>query len=1688
MGKEDNQNNLGESVNYFSKGLSVDTGFLNQPKGSYSFCLNGVNESIEGDLGKISNEESNEVVTYLKSGYTPIGKVYIGNNTTVILSCSTVEGFSVSEIGLLDKSFNYTVLVNDENSPLNKKLNFKVSSQIQAVYRLRRGCERTIYFVGKDYPVRYYNIDKPNQFKTNNLWDSTKFDLFKKVRNKPAIDKVEILNTEGSLLPGSYSILVQHLDEDLNATEFIELIRDINIYNESLDSLYYDIEGSVQVKDTPMYSFGNTSKAISISLENVDKAFSYIRYAFVERTSGNGQISSVKYSDNLPISSTSFTYTGLNASSNGTIEEVQLFNANYGLQSAQHIEQIDNMLVLANVQGGQEEICKLQQYASRIKTDCFIKDIILTSVKESHNSKNPLVHYNGVGYQPGEIYSLGIVYVFEDNTLSPVMHIPGKSLAAPLNKVYNPDSDTYPMSNVDNKNLSEIYSESNSTCPSSDYWGKDCEGVALKNTNVRHHRFPTRDSVGVGFVKRKKSIGGIATFKYLTLRMDMHPTIGTPNFKIKVKYLLNGVERIFSNAIYTDISTNTILVQSDIYNDSDTISGIQVFYIEQGSLTETLLPLTDGSTDILTNGSKFKINIGEFKENNTQHIYEVPIFGFKFSNIVLPSEKEVGKKVVGYHIVRQERREQDKTILDAGVVFPMMKSGGNVTTAMLTPEFWDNNWNPSLCEGSEQNIYPTCYNISKRNLMLLSPAHKFMDKTFDDFTTIKQVGSFDSEYYSRSATSTQDIYEGTSASGDEDSSTKDDDGYTLRHGYRFVGVVYNDIVGTPLEIKSLQTRMYNLEAVNYAITQDSAETLYNLSSDNKALVLSSTKSGVNLTTYGPNRHKFPYVYIHKEHKTFYQNHRDNSYFLVSAEQFSNSTCKVFGGDTHIVPMRHSNHIFGGAVAAIRRKKTSAWSLVGSILTILVGIALTAIIGPASLLGVAAILTAVGGAAMLTATLLDVAKFSEIYGEKWKDNLDRTVLDFPFARLFIREHPEEDQPSYNPDQLHQPWADDTFRWWGEVVGDLWFETPLNLSLRVHPKDSTKRNYLAPLKSYMNDKTQQLLNCSDTEYLSNQTPWGGENLRRYFDEEFAVDGEVEWYFIKKITEPQNNGQKLHYTGMSLPVVYYLNQDYHIISGIKSFYAIPIEYDCCSECREYFPHRVHYSQQAFQEEKSDNYRMFLPNNYKDIEGETGEITNMIRIGNNLFVHTAEALWQMGRSYQERVTDNIVSFIGTGSYFEIPPQKILDDSTGSSAGTRHKWGTMKTSVGYFFVSENQAKVYQLGSGKGLKEISQIGLNSWFKNNLPIQLDKTFYKDNKTKYPYENNPSNILGTGFIMTYDTQKERLILTKKDLLLTKSIKKNDSEFKVGNNAITIFEDMSRTISTQSARGWLYDGIIDNRMQFSKYKEEQSDEDFENTGEVKDYSYISGREISTVESVEQELCWTISYSLKNNSWVSYHSYLPNFYINVPESFFSWKHGVNGIWKHGAQGSYQKFYNILQPHVIEYVSNKTPLVTRVWDYLQLQTNCKVYDNSLKEFIEDTNTTFNKAILYNTRQCSGELDLVVKQEDLGGTDYMINQVVNTNSNMVILDKNERDWFINDLRDIRVDYNKPIWNSSSEAVKPYTYIDKVLNTSTLDVNKDWTQLESFRDKYLVIRLIFDKFADKKLITNFSVENEQQSFY
>jgi hypothetical protein len=1846
-------------------GLSTDTSYVNQPQGATTFVLNGINETNEGDINFISNEESNEKCTSLKPDFIPIGKCYIGSNETIIFSVS--KNNSISEIGILKNNCQYKVQVNDEFSSTADKLNFKIEHQIQATFRLRRGCERTIYFTDDYNKPRYYNLDKPENFLEGGLWVSKKFDLFRTINSLPELLETKILENSGSLLPGSYSILLQYLDEDYNGTKFLELISNINIINDSLKNSYVDIEGSTNIAVDVIKS-PPTNKAIQIKLGSLDKSYTYFRLSIVEYNNGTGQISGVKYTAAISTETNVVLYTGTNASENGTIEEVKLSSINSGIYKVGSLEQIDNKLILANISGPQYNYCGLQKYASKIKADVIIKNILLTSVYEDHNTKNPLVHHNGLSHQPGDIYSYGIVYIFDDLTESPVLHIPGKnnSLADTTTFIIG-QANVKGMKSSNNKNLSESYINTNS-CGINDYWGKDSEGQDLTGTNIRHHRFPTRDEIGIGFVEEITDSTN-TLYKKLALNLEgiikksilCSPITDTtcstyykaPIFTLTVKYKLNGINKELVSPNITEFNKPTFLY-SNIFLDTEIVTDIELWYKESNTSAVQII-LTGGNSSLQNNNLIYKISEISSEEETGIIKYQVPILGIKFSGIDIPSETDSNGKIIGYKIVRQERKDTDKNIMDSAVLLPMLTNnigqGNFISSSMIAPAL-DNG---SYSYGA----------VSKNTLQILSPSHKFTDKNMEGYTSIEEVGKFNLITNNVTGHLVQDVQPGSSADGVDDISdnTQDNDGFSLKQMIRMSRVKYNKSTSNKLIIDNIDTDLFNLQPLKTATHSDGESTITNLSCDNKSLILSKKSATVDYNRYKSSEQYYPYVYIKKDNSTFYSNYRSNIYYQTDHKIHVDDTCELYSGDTHISPLKYSNHIYGNTIAGRRLSDFNWGGLITVILTTIFAVVISIVTfgaaAPASIaaisLAVGAILVSVGSIAMFVSGVIDAQDFANLYQEKWSKGLDFTLFDIIYQQLF-----------YEPDTAkprEQLWfRDDTIKWYGETIQDFWFESPLNLSLRVAYNNNIF-NYLKPLTNISVNRPDKIQFLREVDY--NDETDNVSDYYHYRDDSLNWDCYEENYFGKKILEWKNN--KWNYRGISEPILYMLNNDHNVNKNIIKYYALPQEYDCCSDCTEKFPHRWHWSEQSFQEELTDNYRMFLPNNYKDISGETGEITNIFKINNDLFLHTEEALWQIPRNYQERVTDQVISFIGTGSYGELPERKMIDDDTGSSAGSQHKWGLIKTPSGVFFPSENQRKIYQFEGGQ-LKPISSLGVGNWFQNNMELLLNKQYYNSTGKKYSYNNNPSNPFGTGFISTYDTKKERIIFTKKDFIFNSGVTDNpDFELCVNNGQMTYFPNFNQIIQTEQASGWSYEGLTDCKMKFSKsvtktrqeiryieqsifkdvdylvfkynfnssngkdldtwsklltpdtpplgwcrnnpntqyiswcgdntgyglesiyinikqfkidfpgqnliqfickcwwyaqridgnvnldaiaYKDGymllngfefvniggnlqgsysfntvnipilegrcRNENDIFNLGKFTynittgdlsvdgasggsippqtiivpiivdvpyldiEYKYIDGEVLDN--PVQANNSWTMSYSLKQNNWVSWHSYLPNFYINVPDKFYSWIYGNNYIWKHNRVGHYQTFYNKLYKFIIEYVDNNNPLVTKIYDAIKFQTEAKVYENLTDTYIDENNITFNKIILYNTHQISGILDMLVKDVEL---EYINNQVLN-NLQSIHIDRNERNWCINELRDISINPNVPMFNKNLTSLQTNYFIDKVINTNRIDYNKDWTEMESFRDKFLVIRLIFDTFDTTRLIMNFSVQDSKVS--
>ena len=1501
------------------KGLHTDSSPQDQPKGTYRFGLNAVTESEDGDENFIGNEESNIACASFPTDYIPIGKVYLDNGETAIFLVKNDE--SMSEIGILDDNCHYTTHV-------NANLGFKITKQIDAVYRLRRGCERTIYFVDGENKPRIYNFDKPEDFKDDSEnWDVSKFNLFKTYNNIPTFEKVEILET-GQLAAGAYNFAIQYLDEDLNPTEWISVTDTIIIYNDTITSKSFsEIRGSTN-KKTAYQDFGLTNKAIKLTVANLDISFPFYRIAAIESTNGSGQVNQVIFSQNIATERNIYTYTGEDGLIKGTEREIKQFNN--VIEKAQHIEQIENRLILSNTEGKQIQFCKLQKYASKIRADLVTEQIVLNDINEVNNPKRGQVHLEKVGYMPGEIYSFGIVYVFEDGTTTPVYHIPGR------NENYVSQMST------DNKLGNTNYLDNNS-CSGESYWGTDSEGQPLAGTPIRHHRFPLRSEVNKPLYTKSGSFK-TTTISVNGLFLNISGTVAdgyTDIINYVVYYNLDGNRHNYLGKINTafyDPNISSVDTSNIVITLADgTITDVEVYEIDLTSGQE-VTPFSGLNYSWTTQGKSIPLSTTD------DNVYTTEIFGIKFSNIDLPDLGDSKNKIIGYYIVRNKRTEENKTILDTGVLCPLMQETGNTTGEVKF-----------VAHGQ---LLPNTTRIEQDAFALIHPEHRFNNKEYRDTTQYIQEGEYTVHSKNIADKITQDVQPGTSYDPKIDKAReKDTDGFDLhilsRNNNLDYGVKPNEFA-TSAEIKET-FYLNSLFSKTVTDINNKRKDIYNISADNKIGIVQLTK---NVDLAG----KLPYVIMKRDLSDPYSNFRMLPYYKETDNicLFTNPTgneIEVYNGDSYISSMKYMSSMYYDTRFRDRARKTGLLNfLIGILATIAGGLTIANTFG----LGTSAGIALIGFGISQISSGIKKHQISKVYGDLYEQGLKDTVNDNDTDAVF----------GGNP-------QDDEIQWFHDSLSNLWFESSVNMNWRMGTT------------------------IGITDFLNSPADYNKQQVLTYcLDKLTTIDSE-------------NDGGR-NYQGYAKAELYELNPDYLRRDAQKVFYHLGIEYDCCSNCIEKFPHRNYYSEQSFQEELTDNYRKFLPNNYMDIEGETGEITNIFKMRNNLYIHTEEALWHLPQNIQERVTGDVVSFIGTGSFFSIPPRKIIDDSTGNSGGSKHKWGTIKTPYGVFFISEKQGTIYQF-DGRQLKPISNIGMSNWFKNNIPLQLDNSYLAVNGIPYPFSNNPSNIKGTGFIAVYDSRKERIIFTKRDFANITSTRPLDTALTINNS------------------------------------------------------------------------WTVSYSLKTNSWKSFHSYLPRFYVETPNKFYSWSGNDNTLWRHNVEGSYQNFYGTKYPFIIEYVSVSNPLVTRIWDYIEFITEAKKYDETSGEFLDERFITFNKALFYNSRQTTGILNLIVKDTTEHDEDYLLQQVQNLDGDSIIIDRNERNWSINQIRDLRVDYSKPMFNRNLTDLQNEYYIDKIVNSNVIDKNKNWTELESFRDKYLVIRLIFDNFDDVKLLFNYSIENEKISF-
>jgi len=231
--------------------------------------------------------------------------------------------------------------------------------------------------------------------------------------------------------------------------------------------------------------------------------------------------------------------------------------------------------------------------------------------------------------------------------------------------------------------------------------------------------------------------------------------VPSPPFQVRVVYTVEGIEdSLIVNILPSDylgenLTTEIDLVELSNYNVSDNIIILTVEDSYEG------IPPTG---QILT----YQASVVPATFTDETRVYSTEIFGIQFSGIEIPVAAETGEdKIVGYFIVRNERTETEKTILDSAVVVPSVTNDKYISHGLLFPEF----------EIGDRRISDRVYG-------LITPEHKFNDKKYSEFTEMKQEGQFKITDRLKSKSRYLDVSDGTSydSSVHKSGGGKDDDG------------------------------------------------------------------------------------------------------------------------------------------------------------------------------------------------------------------------------------------------------------------------------------------------------------------------------------------------------------------------------------------------------------------------------------------------------------------------------------------------------------------------------------------------------------------------------------------------------------------------------------------------------------------------------------------------------------------------------------------------------------------------------------------------------------------------------------------------------------------------------------------------------------------------------------------------
>ena len=502
------------------------------------------------------------------------------------------------------------------------------------------------------------------------------------------------------------------------------------------------------------------------------------------------------------------------------------------------------------------------------------------------------------------------------------------------------------------------------------------------------------------------------------------------------------------------------------------------------------------------------------------------------------------------------------------------------------------------------------------------------------------------------------------------------------------------------------------------------------------------------------------------------------------------------------------------------------------------------------------------------------------------------------------------------------------------------------------------------------------------------------------------------------------------------YLYNFDYSQKFNTHSFCNQLPGYNPKDICGTNYKTRVIYSEKSQVESLADNWLIYKPDNYYDFPKTKGELIDIRTLGQDKIMFRFEDTVYFYPAYETLQTNENTIQIGNGSMFDKDPKELVTVDNGYM-GTRSMGAFNSTPFGMFSVDDKRGKIFQFTDKAN--EISNNKLFNWFFDNLTLNLIKDF-----PLVPVDN-PQNPNGIGFLSVFDQKNNLWFLTKKDYSVLNSQK--DYVF--------------------------YDSSI------NEFFWQQGDKFIPNI-QLTDKTYFCDES------------WTISYSPIFNRWISWYSFLPNNYIQGYKGYLSninqyGRSKLSSIWTHN-KGKFHVYYDKEFSHILEYPFTNTDSIISKLSSIEWKTYCYEVINGVN--YEHKDITYDKMYVYNSEQLSGNINLIVKDTNNLST---INNypIINSNSIDIQAYKSDGFWSISTLEDRLKDRSYAInmftvdCNDNNIDYANSFPVDQVVNPSSVQYNKPWTDLKPFKSTWNKARFIFTN-NNYSLVSNLFSESKRPS--